>query len=85
VELIHTLGRIRSSCKQFPDLATGPILRPNTVGKAQSNSTQRRPLNVIAAEIKRDWGIQASEYAAPYVNALSELRTAQDRFLKTAG
>ena len=44
-----------------------------------------RPLNVIAAEIRQDWGTRINGAAAPFVEGLSEVRTARDRWYAETG
>jgi len=44
------------------------------------DSTQHRPLNAIAAEIKRDWRTRINGAAIPYIEGLSELGNARDRW-----
>lgn len=49
------------------------------------NSMQHRPLSAIAAEIKRDWKTRLNGAAIPYIEALSELRDARDRWYLETG
>lgn len=46
---------------------------------------QHRPLNAIAAEIKRDWRTRLNGAAIPYIEGLSELRNARDRWCMETG
>ena len=49
------------------------------------SSTQHRPLNAIAAEIQRDWRTRLNGSAIPYIEGLSELRHARDRWYLETG
>jgi hypothetical protein len=42
-------------------------------------------LNVIAAEIRQDWGMRINGAAAPFVEGLGEVRTARDRWYAQTG
>jgi hypothetical protein len=47
--------------------------------------TKHRPLNLIAAEIKRDWVTRLNGAATPYVEAMSELHDVRDRWALETG
>lgn len=40
-----------------------------------------RPIYEIAREIRKDWGAKMSVYAKPYVDAMMELNSIDDRYM----
>jgi hypothetical protein len=46
---------------------------------------QHRPLNIIAAEIKQDWKSRNNGAAVPFIDGLSEVRNARDRWYAETG
>mgnify|MGYP003653505944 CR=1 FL=1 len=44
-----------------------------------------RTLNTIAQEISADWGNKISPYAAPYLEAMSDLQSVSDNFYSESG
>lgn len=46
---------------------------------------EHRPLNVIASEIKKDWGSKVYFGAKPYLAAMSQLNTVSDDYGMDSG
>jgi len=44
-----------------------------------------RPLNVIAAEIRKDWGSKVNYGAKPYLSAMASLITVKDNYGMDSG
>ena len=44
-----------------------------------------RPIYEIAREIRKDWGAKMSIYAKPYVDAMMELSSINDRYMWDSG
>jgi hypothetical protein len=44
-----------------------------------STTLTKRPLNVIAAEIQKDWGSKMNPVAKRYVDAMASLQSVRDR------
>ena len=44
-------------------------------------SKQKRPLYVIANEIRKDWGSKVNYAAKPYLDAMSQLNHISDRYI----
>mgnify|MGYP003624508242 CR=1 FL=1 len=48
-------------------------------------STQNRSLNVIASEIRKDWGAKVNYAAQPYLDAMSTLDSINDNYYQDSG
>jgi len=48
-------------------------------------SKQARPLNVIANEIRQDWGAKVNYGAKPYLDAMSTLNSIDENYIMDSG
>jgi hypothetical protein len=53
--------------------------------KTTTNKTTARPLHVIAAEIRKDWGSKVYFGAKPYLDAMSSLNSVNDNYIMDSG
>lgn len=51
------------------------------VDKYLNEAKQKRPLNVIAREIYKDWGSKVNFAAKPYLEAMSSLNSIDDMYM----